>query len=83
MSAGPFQQTFKPVPPMKGAFPLDHFGECVDFKDAFLSCLKENRNDNSACRLEAKNYLNCRMEKNLMKKESLENLGYRDLKEEK
>lgn len=78
MSAGPFQRTFKPVPPEKGAFPLDHFGECVDFKDSFLNCLKKNKLDSAACRQEAKDYLSCRMDKNLMRKEPLESLGYKN-----
>ena len=38
-------------------------GECKDFMERFLSCLKENGNDNSLCREESRAYLQCRMER--------------------
>jgi hypothetical protein len=38
-------------------------GACKPFKEAFMACLKANKNDNGACRLESKAYLECRMEK--------------------
>ncbi|KAG7257754.1 hypothetical protein CRUP_028770 [Coryphaenoides rupestris] len=74
-------KTFKPRPPDKGSFPLDHFGECKAFKDAFMTCLSANRFDNSKCRLQSKDYLQCRMDNQLMAKEPFEKLGFKDMKE--
>ncbi|XP_073688530.1 cytochrome c oxidase assembly protein COX19 [Garra rufa] len=75
-------KTFRPRPPDKGAFPLDHFGECKLFKETYMRCLKDNRFDNSRCRLESKEYLECRMDRQLMAKEPFEKLGFKDLMEE-
>ncbi|XP_043083897.1 cytochrome c oxidase assembly protein COX19-like [Puntigrus tetrazona] len=72
-------KTFRPRPPDKGAFPLDHFGECKSFKETFMRCLGDNRFDSSRCRVESKEYLECRMDRQLMAKESLEKLGFKDL----
>ncbi|KAJ8362817.1 hypothetical protein SKAU_G00116480 [Synaphobranchus kaupii] len=72
-------KTFKPRPPDKGSFPLDHFGECKPFKEKFMKCLRDNGHDNSLCRRQSKEYLECRMERQLMAKEPLEKLGYKDL----
>ncbi|KAL4648682.1 cytochrome c oxidase assembly protein COX19 [Arapaima gigas] len=74
-------KSFTPRAPDKGAFPLDHFGECKVFKEIFMKCLSENKYDSSKCRTQSKEYLECRMERNLMAKEPLEKLGFRDLKE--
>ncbi|KAL2078611.1 hypothetical protein ACEWY4_026296 [Coilia grayii] len=72
-------KSFRPRPPDKGAFPLDHFGECKTFKEKFMRCLRDNSFDNSKCRLQSKDYLECRMDKQLMAKEPLEKLGFKDL----
>ncbi|XP_069503319.1 cytochrome c oxidase assembly protein COX19 [Ambystoma mexicanum] len=72
-------KTFKPRPPDKGSFPLDHFGECKDFKERFMKCLRANHFENTPCRIESKEYLECRMERQLMSKEPLEKLGFKDL----
>ncbi|XP_068610813.1 cytochrome c oxidase assembly protein COX19 [Brachionichthys hirsutus] len=72
-------KTFTPRAPDKGAFPLDHFGECKAFKDIFMTCLRDNKCDNSKCRLQSKKYLECRMDHQLMTKEPLEKLGFKDL----
>ncbi|XP_071765873.1 cytochrome c oxidase assembly protein COX19 [Centroberyx gerrardi] len=74
-------KTFKPRAPDKGAFPLDHFGECKAFKETFMRCLRDNRFDNAKCRLQSKDYLQCRMDNQLMAKEPLEKLGFKDLLE--
>ena len=50
-----------PRPPEKGSFPLDHDGECTQPMQIYLECMKKARNDNSLCREESKNYLECRM----------------------
>lgn len=54
---------FKPTPPDKGSFPLDHEGDCTKSMDAFLACLKRNKNNGRECRAEQKTYLQCRMDK--------------------
>ncbi len=66
------------TPPDKGSFPLDHFQECKRIHDEYMRCLKSNKNDNLSCRDCAKDYLQCRMDKGLMNKESMENLGFSD-----
>ncbi|NP_001290660.1 COX19 cytochrome c oxidase assembly factor [Esox lucius] len=72
-------KSFRPRAPDKGSFPLDHFGECKAFKEKFMTCLKDNSYDNSLCRLQSKEYLECRMDNQLMAKEPLEKLGFKDL----
>uniref|UniRef100_A0A336MTA4 Cytochrome c oxidase assembly protein COX19 n=1 Tax=Culicoides sonorensis TaxID=179676 RepID=A0A336MTA4_CULSO len=79
------QKKFTPVPPQKGSFPLDHFNECKKQMLSYMHCLASNKDDNSKCRVQSKEYIECRMEHNLMAKEDLKNLGFKDLieKEEK
>ncbi|KAM5213594.1 cytochrome c oxidase assembly protein COX19 [Hipposideros larvatus] len=72
-------KSFQPRPPDKGSFPLDHFGECKRFKEAFMRCLRDNNSENAVCRAEAKAYLQCRMDRQLMAQEPLEKLGFGDL----
>nr|XP_032823242.1 cytochrome c oxidase assembly protein COX19 [Petromyzon marinus] len=72
-------KSFKPRPPDRGSFPLDHLGECKEFKEAFMKCLSECNYENVQCRLQAKEYLECRMERQLMSQEPLEKLGFKDL----
>ena len=42
----------------------------------FLKCLKKNNQDHFPCKELSKAYLECRMEKQLMAKEDLNNLGF-------
>ncbi|ORZ04982.1 hypothetical protein BCR41DRAFT_294613, partial [Lobosporangium transversale] len=70
--------TFSAAPPDRGSFPLDHDGECTLFMKEYLSCLKENQNNNGKCRHLSKRYLKCRMEKGLMGNDSFKNLGFQD-----
>ncbi|ELR45671.1 Cytochrome c oxidase assembly protein COX19 [Bos mutus] len=84
-------KSFQPRPPDKGSFPLDHFGECKSFKEKFMKCLRDNNFENALCRNESKEYLECRMERQvpaspltfpfrqLMAQEPLEKLGFGDL----
>ena len=72
---------FKPTAPDKGSFPLDHDGECKVAYLKYMVCLSENVNKNSECRQQSKNYLQCRMDNNLM--EEWSKLGYSDLSEPK
>ncbi|XP_074914626.1 cytochrome c oxidase assembly protein COX19 [Buteo buteo] len=76
-------KSFKPRPPDKGAFPLDHFGECSAFKERFMECLRQSGYESGACRQRAMAYLECRMERQLMANEPLEKLGFKDLIDEK
>ena len=66
------------TPPEKGSFPLDHFKECKQVHDVYLKCLKKHKQDNLACKDISKEYLQCRMDKNLMAKEELVRLGFTD-----
>lgn len=45
----------------------------------YMACMAKNNDDNSLCRLQSKDYLECRMNNNLMAKEEWKNLGFRDL----
>ncbi|NWZ10340.1 COX19 protein, partial [Agelaius phoeniceus] len=56
-------KSFTPRPPDKGAFPLDHFGECSAFKERFMECLRQSGYESSACRQSAMAYLECRMDR--------------------
>nr|XP_020664390.1 cytochrome c oxidase assembly protein COX19 [Pogona vitticeps] len=73
----------KPRPPDKGAFPLDHLGECTAFKEKFMNCLRVNNFESSVCREESKEYLECRMDRELMAREPLRKLGFKEKLEEK
>lgn len=73
---------FKVSPPERGSFPLDHDGECKDVMQAYMSCLKKNNNDNGACRQQSKAYLQCRMDKGLMDKDEMDNLGFKGVGDE-
>ncbi|NWS98161.1 COX19 protein, partial [Mionectes macconnelli] len=85
-------KSFTPRPPDKGAFPLDHFGECSTFKERFMECLRHSGYESAACRQRAMAYLECRMDRRvrpatparqLMANEPLEKLGFKDLINEK
>uniref|UniRef100_A0A7S2MZ10 CHCH domain-containing protein n=1 Tax=Zooxanthella nutricula TaxID=1333877 RepID=A0A7S2MZ10_9DINO len=65
-------------PPDKGSFPLDHFGECTALKEEYMRCLRDNSFDNMSCRYLSKQYLECRMDKNLMRHEPMSSLGFTD-----
>ena len=64
--------------PEKGVFPLDHFHECEREKKSYLDCLRANASDADKCTTLSKAYLECRMSKELMAKEDLKNLGFRE-----
>jgi len=71
-------QTYKPAPPERGSFPLDHDAECKHLISAYLRCLKSQSNpgmNSEECRQLAKGYLDCRMQKGLMAKDEWDNLG--------
>mmetsp|Transcript_8983 Transcript_8983/g.15417 ORF Transcript_8983/g.15417 Transcript_8983/m.15417 type:complete len:121 (+) Transcript_8983:66-428(+) len=64
------------LPPEKGSFPLDHFGECRGAMREFLQCMQEHNNLESECRDKAKSYFKCRMELGLMAQQPFEDLGF-------
>ncbi|XP_015597406.1 cytochrome c oxidase assembly protein COX19 [Cephus cinctus] len=70
------QKLFKPVPPEKGSFPLDHEGQCKRVMIKYMHCMQENKNDSAMCRDAAKDYLACRMDHNLMAREDWSKLGF-------
>ena len=63
--------------PEKGVFPLDHFAECKRASVEYLTCLEKNGADASACEALSRAYLECRMGKELMAKQPMEELGFR------
>ena len=67
---------FKPTPPDKGSFPLDHEGECKQFYLKYMECLSDNERKYGKCKPQSKDYLNCRMQKGLMANESWPSLGF-------
>ncbi|KAI9293276.1 hypothetical protein K502DRAFT_306559 [Neoconidiobolus thromboides FSU 785] len=68
--------SFKPTPPDRGSFPLDHDKQCYESMKNYLSCLKKNKNETMNCRELAKQHLECRMNNELMKKDDFDNLGF-------
>ncbi|CAH0691926.1 unnamed protein product [Spodoptera exigua] len=72
------QKQFIPTPPDKGSFPLDHDGVCKVSMRKYMKCLLNNNGNNSMCRDEAKEYLGCRMDNNLMAKEDWSKLGFKN-----
>ncbi|CAI5468324.1 unnamed protein product [Closterium sp. Yama58-4] len=69
-------RSLQPVPPEKGVFPLDHFGECKEVMREYMDCLKQHGNQSDKCRDIAKKYLQCRMDRNLMAPQNLSELGF-------
>lgn len=61
---------------------IDHEGKCREQMLKYMVCVSKNEHDNSKCRLEAKDYLSCRMNNNLMEKQDLDSFGYQDLKKD-
>lgn len=45
----------------------------------YLKCLKDNSSDHGCCRVQAKEYLQCRMDNELMATEEWNKLGYKDI----
>lgn len=79
----PNVESFSGKPPALGSFPLDHDGECKDFMKEYVKCVRANKNNNGACRELSKAYLQCRMDKGLMARDDMKNLGYQDATEQK
>ncbi|KAF2094879.1 hypothetical protein NA57DRAFT_45613 [Rhizodiscina lignyota] len=82
---GGSRTTFKPIPPERGSFPLDHdAGECKHIMAQYLKCIRSHRGENDEeCRLLSKGYLQCRMDRNLMAPDQMKNLGFSDAQDGK
>lgn len=65
----------KPTAPQRGSFPLDHLSECRQFAREYRKCLERNSGQSCACRRQAREYLNCRMQRGLMAPDDWRNLG--------
>eukprot|EP00568_Trieres_chinensis_P000775 CAMPEP_0183298596 /NCGR_PEP_ID=MMETSP0160_2-20130417/5573_1 /TAXON_ID=2839 ORGANISM="Odontella Sinensis, Strain Grunow 1884" /NCGR_SAMPLE_ID=MMETSP0160_2 /ASSEMBLY_ACC=CAM_ASM_000250 /LENGTH=142 /DNA_ID=CAMNT_0025460669 /DNA_START=233 /DNA_END=662 /DNA_ORIENTATION=+ len=65
-------------PPQRGIFPLDHDSECKPAMEAYLECLQSSRSQHHKCRELSKEYLQCRMDNQLMAREDLNDMGYSD-----
>ncbi|PNH01190.1 Cytochrome c oxidase assembly protein COX19 [Tetrabaena socialis] len=61
--------------PEKGVFPLDHFAECQTVARRYLACLDANEQDAASCVELSREYLQCRMQRNLMATQDLRELG--------
>lgn len=68
----------RPVPPEKGVFPLDRMQLCGPEMKEYLSCLKTSGHKSEKCRQFSKRYLECRMAKNLMAKQDMSELGFKE-----
>ncbi|KAK9449727.1 uncharacterized protein V1518DRAFT_414490 [Limtongia smithiae] len=69
---------YRPKPPDRGSFPLDHDGECTGPMRAYLACLQTTASAARVpeeCRLRARDYLECRMQTGLMRSDEWKNLG--------
>jgi len=69
--------------PLKGSFPIDHFKECDEYYKNYMNCIKSNSGASTKCRNETKEYMECRMNKDLMEKQELKNLGLQNIPEKK
>jgi len=57
----------------------DPSGECKNLMTSYLRCLRAQKGTNAPeCRLHAKEYLTCRMERNLMAPDEFRNLGFKE-----
>ncbi|GAA5848270.1 hypothetical protein JCM8547_004464 [Rhodosporidiobolus lusitaniae] len=69
------------APPERGSFPLDHDGECKEYMVRYLQCMKQAKQQSTDCRHLSKEYLACRMDKNLMERTDWGALGFQDGKD--
>ena len=74
MSMGRAKQVV--TPPQRGIFPLDHMAQCKEPMQSYLDCLKVNKDRHYECREHSREYLQCRMDCDLMSKENLDRMGF-------
>lgn len=82
MTTGPAPQFHGRVPPLNGAFPLDHDGECKPQVLAYLQCLREaavqvspRSLESAICAPLAKAYFECRLRSGLISETDWQILG--------
>jgi cytochrome c oxidase assembly protein subunit 19 len=63
-------------PPQRGIFPLDHQSECQIPMEDYLVCLQRHAQQHHECREQSRLYLQCRMDRGLMARENLDQMGY-------
>ncbi|GAX22872.1 hypothetical protein FisN_24Lh159 [Fistulifera solaris] len=63
-------------PPQRGIFPLDHEASCKSKMEDYLICLKAEKDVHHKCRDLSRDYLQCRMDHQLMARENLDDLGF-------
>lgn len=68
-------------PPQRGIFPLDHEASCRSYMEQYLECLKKEKDVHHKCRQFSRDYLQCRMDHQLMAQENLDDLGFSHDKE--
>jgi len=70
------------TPPEKGSFPIDHKSACTPFYESYMICLEQNERISRFCANSAKEYLQCRIDNNLMQNENVDEIGFFDVKKE-
>jgi len=63
-------------PPQRGVFALDHDAECKTFIEKYTACLNDSKDVHYKCKELSRDYLQCRMDRQLMSKENLNDMGY-------
>jgi len=63
-------------PPQRGIFPLDHYGDCQAPMKDYLACLESHDDAHHQCKEFSRNYLQCRMDHDLMARENLDQMGF-------
>ena len=64
------------VAPDYGSFPLDRRGACTALMQGLMACLKREGGVHANCKHLSREYLACRMAKQLMAPEDLDGLGF-------
>uniref|UniRef100_A0A914M7T9 Cytochrome c oxidase assembly protein COX19 n=1 Tax=Meloidogyne incognita TaxID=6306 RepID=A0A914M7T9_MELIC len=78
---GPYGRIQQTTPPLKGSFPLDYEKECHLQMLKYMACLNKEKSQNGPCRIFARDYFKCRIDKGLMDAEEWERLGYADIED--
>ena len=62
-------------PPQRGVFQLDHDAECKPFIEKYMACLNDSNDVHHKCKELSKEYLQCRIDRQLMSKENLDDVS--------
>ncbi|KAK1443515.1 hypothetical protein BgAZ_203910 [Babesia gibsoni] len=66
------------IPPDRGSFPLDHDGACKEISEKYVRCVRELKGNAMGCRHLAAQYMQCRIDNDLLSPEPLTNFGFRE-----